>query len=190
MFPWEHLALGYLVYSLSARVLGFRPPDRAALFAVLLGSQFPDLVDKPASWLFNVFPSGVSVAHSVFVAVTLTLAVVVVAARYDRTDIGLAFGTGYLLHLPADAAYRTIVRGLPPDYRVFLWPVAPKHPEPPGGFLVNVEYYISNYPELFDTVNGVRFLGFEALLLGGALLLWIADGMPGIPQCDRRYDVA
>jgi len=189
MFPWEHFAVGYVLYSLSVRVFSLQPPDWAALLAVLFGSQFPDLVDKPASWLFNVFPSGVSVAHSVFVATTLTVVAIAVAKYHGRADVGFAFGTGYLLHLPADAAFRTIVHGLPPDPRVFLWPIAPKYPDPPGEFVVNIKHYISQYPELFTTAEGLRFLGFEVTLLSGAFVLWLLDGAPGIPRSAKRYYV-
>jgi len=190
MFPWEHFAVGYVAYSLSARVLGYRAPSLGVLLAVLFGSQFPDLVDKPASWLFGVFPTGVSVAHSVFVAVTLVAVVVAVTKRVGRANVGAAFGVGYLLHLPADAVHRTIVRGLQPDFRVFLWPIASKQPSPPEGFLASVEFYLSNYPALLASPNTLRFIGFEVALLGTALLLWISDGAPGIPRARTRCEPA
>jgi hypothetical protein len=187
MFPWEHLAVGYVFYSVGVRVLDARPPDWVAAAAVLLGSQFPDLVDKPASWLFDVFPTGVSVAHSVFVAVPVAVAVAVFARQLGRTDAGLAFGTSYLLHLPADALYGAILRGRPSEFSVFLWPVDSKETHAPGGFLVNVEHYLSRYPEFFTNADALRFLGFELLLLGLALALWVLDGTPGLPGPHPRH---
>jgi hypothetical protein len=102
MWPWEHLAVGYLLYSASVRLrTGSGPGDGPAL-ALALSTQFPDLVDKPLAWSLGVLPDGTTVAHSVFVAVP---AVVVVAAL-ERGRAGgryaPAIGIGYLSGLLAE----------------------------------------------------------------------------------------
>lgn len=188
MFPWDHLAAGYLAYSLGTRLLGRRPPTVGTVLAVALGSQFPDLVDKPAGWLLGVFPTGVSVAHSVFVAVPVAVAALWVTRTRDRPELGAAFGTGYLLHLPGDALMPVVLSGARPDYSVFLWPISPKATSPPGGFLVNVEYFLSRYPELLTTLD-LRLIGFEVALLGGALVFWVLDGTPGISGRNTQLPV-
>ena len=47
MWPWEHLAIGYLAYSLLGRLAWRRPPTVGTAITVAFGTQFPDLVDKP-----------------------------------------------------------------------------------------------------------------------------------------------
>lgn len=187
MWPWEHFAVGYLVYSLAVRLLRQRTPSGVEFAAVLFGSQFADLVDKPASWLFHVFPSGVSVAHSVFVAVPLTAGIALVCRRVGYSEVGAAFGVSYLLHLPSDALYGTVTRGAPPSYRVFLWPVAPKSTSVPGGFLTNVGYLFDGYRTLLLTdPQTAWFLVFEVVLVSATVLLWLADGTPGLAVVDDR----
>jgi hypothetical protein len=61
MWPWEHLAVGYLLYSVSC-VLWGRYPTRIGVAALAFGTQFPDLVDKPLGWWLGVLPSGQSFA--------------------------------------------------------------------------------------------------------------------------------
>ena len=58
MLPWGHLAVGYLAYSLAVRVRSGGPPAGLAVAALAVGTQFPDLIDKPlVSWV-SVLPSG------------------------------------------------------------------------------------------------------------------------------------
>jgi hypothetical protein len=185
MYPWEHFAIAYISCSVVIRMSDAGPVDRSEFFAILLGSQFPDLIDKPASWLFEVFPSGVSVAHSVFIAVPIAVFVLILTSRRENTTAGLAFIAGYLLHLPADALYPTILRGTAPQVAVFLWPIVPAAPNPPGGFLTNVQFYLLQYPEQLMTV-GAWVVLLELGLVGSAFALWLLDGTPGIAK--RRYN--
>lgn len=186
MWPWEHFSVSYIGYSLAVRGIRRRPPTAAEGYALLFGALFPDIIDKPASWLFNVFPSGVSVTHSVFIAVPLTLAILGITYWIGYADAGAGFSVGYLLHLPQDAVYGTITSGAAPSYRVFLWPVAPQQTSTYGGFLANVRYYFSSYRELLADPQAVWFAAFEFLLLSGAVLLWVIDGAPGWASVRRR----
>ena len=47
MWPWEHLAISYLAYSLLGRLAWRRPRPLREPPSVTFGTQFPDLVDKP-----------------------------------------------------------------------------------------------------------------------------------------------
>jgi hypothetical protein len=179
MWPWEHLSVSYIVYSMAVRGSRRRPPTATESYALLVGALFPDLVDKPAGWLFHVFPSGISVAHSVFIAVPLSLAILLICHNKGHTGAGTGFGVGYLLHLPQDAVYGTITSGSAPTYRVFLWPIAPQQTDTYGGFVANVQHYFSSYQTLLADPNAIWFVVFELLLLSMALLLWIIDGAPG-----------
>ena len=50
MWPWGHLGVAYLLYSLYSRGRFRRPPRPEPTLAVVFGSQFADLVDKPLAW--------------------------------------------------------------------------------------------------------------------------------------------
>ena len=43
MYPWGHLAVGYLCYSLGVRLCDQRPPAGVAMVPLTIGTQFPDL---------------------------------------------------------------------------------------------------------------------------------------------------
>ena len=99
MWPWGHAALGYL---LGRTTLDVDQIHGAPLFALLFGTQFPDLIDKPLAWTVPLLPSGRSLAHSL---ITLTIVVALawlVTRRYDRQIYSMAFGIGYLSHVLAD----------------------------------------------------------------------------------------
>ncbi|MFC6724741.1 metal-dependent hydrolase, partial [Halobium palmae] len=81
MWPWEHVAVGYIAYSLLSRTPVARRPGRRESVAVVLGALGPDLIDKPLSWGLGLFADGYSMGHSVFFAVPLALAAVVVGVR-------------------------------------------------------------------------------------------------------------
>jgi hypothetical protein len=184
MWPWEHLAVGYLVVALALRFGWHRSPDAWTAIAVAVGTQFPDLVDKPLAWQFDVLQSGTSVAHSVFVAVPLSIVVVAVAWRLDRTVVGAAFVVGYLLHLPADAAYG-VVYGNGLNFDNLLWPLVTGPGADYGSFVENFQYYLTKFSGVLDSPRGLAIVVFEVSLLGGAFLLWLLDGIPGVPRIGR-----
>ncbi|EMA45365.1 metal-dependent hydrolase [Halococcus saccharolyticus] len=186
MFPWEHLAVGYLCYSLFAHLRG-RTPNGPATLAVVVGTQFPDLVDKPLSWALNVLPAGVF-AHSLFVAIPLTALVLVGGWRIGRTEPAIAFTVGYLSHLPGDVL-PSIVLGGDASYWFLFWPAVARPgvdvsdpivgPGAGAGIVTNAWYYFQNYLGQLATPKGLLFVAVELLVLGSVLLLWLRDGRPG-----------
>lgn len=169
MWPWGHVAVAYLVYSAFVRRRYRQSPNSTPVFAVLLASQLPDLIDKPLSWSFGVLPGGRTLGHSVFFAALVLPLLLAVAVRYDRTETGEAFCLGYVLHLLSDLPPSFFGGGL--DEATYLfWPVLdqPDYAEPEsllGGFL---RYSMGSY-EWFQ-------LGLFAL----ALVVWYYDGRPGL----------
>jgi hypothetical protein len=186
MWPWEHLAVGYLAFSVWCRIAVHSGPDTTDVFAVALGTQFPDLVDKPLAWGFDVLASGTSLAHSLLVAVPVAVAAVLTARHYDRNSVGVAFALGYLLHLPADAVYGGLVGG---SFNVnfLLWPLVPLHPAPPTPFFARATELFVEFVALLHTPVGYRYLVIESALVGTALAAWLLDGRPGLPPFSRQH---
>ncbi|MFB6296977.1 MAG: metal-dependent hydrolase [Salinirussus sp.] len=135
MFPLGHAALAYLVYVAVAPVAGWRLPARSALPALALGSQLPDLIDKPLAFV-GVLDSGRSLGHSVFAAGILVAVAVWLGRRaLSHGGIGTwrrrlatagpgAFAVGYASHLAGDA-WLPLVTGAVSELRFLVWPLLP-----------------------------------------------------------------
>jgi hypothetical protein len=189
MFPWDHLAIGYVVYSIVVRLLGSRPSDEEWL-AIVVGSQFPDLVDKPLAWTLGVLPSGTSLAHSVLVATPVVAILLLVSAQYGRVRTGVAFGLAYLLHLPADILYGPLISGNLSgiDYGIILWPlVAQPFGGPSEGLFTTAAYYIGRYYVYLQSPEAIGYFLLEVAFLGAAFALWVADGKPGLEYVVPTY---
>lgn len=179
MWPWEHLALGYLAGSAAHRLATGRPPDTVALLAVALGTQLPDLIDKPLAWTFDVLPSGLSLGHSLFFAVPVALLSVVVSRRYGRVAVGVVFALAYGTHLLGDVAFTLVAGGeLATDF--LLWPLIPAGPERGIGLLSRVGRLAGAFGRFLTSPLGQLYLLFDALLLGSAGVIWYRDGRPGL----------
>lgn len=187
MWPWEHAAVGYLAFSVGVRAWGRRPPTRDETLVLLVGTQFPDLVDKPLAWALAVFPSGTSVAHSVFVATLVSLALWLAANRVGRSSLVVAFAVGYLLHLPCDALYATVTSGASPSFGAFVWPLGPQPAQQASasGLVETTLYYLERYRRFLSTPRAVWYLLAETLLIGSAVVLWAVDGFPGLRASGR-----
>ena len=120
MDPVTHAAVAYLLYVAYPAVTTHRLPARWALVPVAVGSQFPDLIDKPLAY-WGAIPYGRSLAHSVF-SLLAVCAVVWWATRSlsirlgDRVPESLwrvtpaAFAIGYAAHLLGDS-WQGLLRG-------------------------------------------------------------------------------
>lgn len=181
MWPWDHLAIGYLAYSLLARRCGWEPPTAGAAAFVLLGSQLPDLLDKPLGWALGVLPSGVSLGHSLLFAAPSCLAVYGWRRRRGLPEEGLAFGVGYLLHLPADAFY-PLVLGADDRAWLFLWPLTSGDVVAPENTTAHLVELAVEFLSVVRSARGAWIVLLEVSLLGLALALWYADGRPGLSR--------
>jgi len=178
MWPWEHLAVGYLGYSLAVRLAGRGVPRPWPVVALAVGTQFPDLVDKPLAWTLGVLPSGHSLAHSLFAALPLAALAVTVGVAVGKQRVGAAFAFGYLTHLPGDAFYPLLVGG-PPNYDFLFWPVvAVSSPETSVGFAAMVRTLFARYVERLASGEVSPYLAVELGLLASVVALWVADGLP------------
>lgn len=184
MWPWEHLAVGYIFFSLLIRAWRRRPPHHIDVLTVVFATQFPDLLDKPLSWMLHILPSGLSLAHSLLFALPISFIVLIVATWRNVPSIGAAFSTGYLSHLSADAIYPYLLgRELLP--RFLLWPLY-SYEANVDDALVQVIDLASSFVEFLGTPRGKTYLAFEGLLMLSFLLLWLLDGHPGFPDFRRH----
>ena len=169
MWPWGHLAVGYLSYTAFVHLWERRSPTDSAAIALAVGTQFPDLVDKPLAWTFGVIPNGRSLAHSLFTAVLVIAVLEVLLRRRGYGRVATGFAVGYLSHLFGDAIYPALSGDL---YLIgFLaWPV-----------VAPIEYstepsFVAHLQEL--TLDSQ--VATELALGGVVFLLWLADGAPGL----------
>jgi len=134
VLPLGHAAFAYLTYVAVAASTGRNLPARWALLPLAVGSQLPDLIDKPLAF-YGLLASGRAVGHSTFVAAVI-LAGVAWTARHRRGRLRFegwrrrlatvtpgAFAVGYATHLAGDALTSALAGRLW-DARFLLWPVA------------------------------------------------------------------
>ncbi|MFC4542242.1 metal-dependent hydrolase [Halosolutus amylolyticus] len=162
MLPPGHVAVGYLAYSALRRAIHGDVPPASAIPWLLLGTQLPDLIDKPLAWWFGVLPAGRSLAHSLLFAVPLLLLARRWFRRSDRPGAGEGLAVGYLSHLLVDAAPLLWSR---PELASFLvWPVLPAQVRPRPAIWP---------PQVLFSPTELAF----GLVIA---LVWIADGTPGL----------
>lgn len=191
MLPWGHAAVGYLLYSGWGRLRRDTPPRGIAVIALAIGTQFPDLVDKPLSWTFAVLPTGRSLAHSLLTLSVLAIGLVTFARWYDRksrtttgsvvaptsmtmrpSQIGTitvtAFLIGYGSHLLADVAAGIATGNATLAY--LLYPLFP----------VGASEHGYSFLEFFLSLTLTPLLAFEIVLTAIAIGVWLWDGRPGL----------
>ncbi|RLM54036.1 metal-dependent hydrolase [Halobellus sp. Atlit-31R] len=181
MWPWEHAAVGYLACSVFVHLFYRRSPSGREALLVVAASLVPDLIDKPLGWEFHVFSSGYGVAHSVFFAAPLAVGVVSLARRYERTSLGVAFGIGYVSHLPGDLLVSYLYTGDLQLARV-LWPLRSVETAYSEGFTGTLQEYLVEYLRAIAAgeLSAAALVGLGAL--GVCLLVWLLDGAPGVRE--------
>ena len=183
MWPWEHAAVGYLLYSLWTRVSEHEPPGDLPAVAVLFGTQLPDLIDKPLSWGLGVFQSGYAAGHSALLAAPIGIAIVTLAARVDRRAVGVALVVGYWSHIAGDIL-NPLRYGDAPSVGGVLWPVvvAPGYEQDLG--LGRGLMYFGDLFESLQTVDSVSLVAY-LLIPHAAMAVRVIDGLPGIGLLGR-----
>ncbi|PGF15183.1 metal-dependent hydrolase [Natrinema sp. CBA1119] len=177
MWPWEHLAFAYVLYSLTRNVLSRTAPSTQETIAVAVGSQFPDLLDKPLAWTFGVMETGYAVGHSIFAAPFIILVAYAVAARRGDRILAGAFAFAHLSHPVADLLNR-ILSGRAVDLRIVLWPIESPPPATQGGFIDHFARYFIQYVNAIVAGGLTLQVVFQSLLALAVLALWLFDGAP------------
>lgn len=168
MWPWGHLAFAYLLHSSVVHLWYRRRPAWPGVALVALGSQMPDLIDKPLAWTLNILPSGRSLGHSVLVGTLIIVAAVALCRRYDLR--GWPFALGYYSHLLGDSI-RPLIDGRFHDLAFLLWPLF--EVETGSGPSIGIVQYLLN-AQLEGTV--LVDLG----LASAVFVWWLLDGAPGV----------
>lgn len=185
MWPWEHLAVGYLCFSAYVHLRYRQSPGARATVVLAVATQLPDLVDKPLAWTFAVLPSGTSLAHSVLVAVPVVAAAWLVAARVGAPEMGAALATGWFSHLLGDVAFNAVA-GSGFSVGVLLWPVVPAVGGARVDFLTMVATLFADFTAFLATPRGRLYLAVDGLLFAAAAVIWFLDGRPGLPDVWSR----
>ncbi|ELZ98027.1 putative membrane-bound metal-dependent hydrolase [Haloferax mucosum ATCC BAA-1512] len=124
MWPWGHLVFGAVVYVVYRRIRELGIARVAVGVSLAIGTQFPDLVDKPLAWNLGLLPTGRSLAHSMLTFALV--AVVLYRATKDgpRSEEAVAFLAGYGTHIVGDVLPVVVAGDL--DEAVFVfWPLVP-----------------------------------------------------------------
>ncbi|WP_254766853.1 metal-dependent hydrolase [Salinilacihabitans rarus] len=170
MWPWGHLAVAYLCYRVYARRRYGRTPRALPAVALAVGSQAPDLLDKPLAWTAGVLPAGRTLAHSLLFAALALPVVYALARSAGRAEAGVAFVVGHLSHLLADVPPAAFA-GDPATAAYLVWPLLPAPEEVAvAGILDAILTYYAMGP--FEWLQ----LGLFAL----AVAAWVRDGAPGL----------
>jgi hypothetical protein len=181
MYPWGHLAVGYLGYTVGRRLGDGQPPDERPTLVLVCATQLPDLVDKTLQFGFGVY-DGRAVGHSLLVVAPVCLGLLLVARRRRRTALGVAFAVGVGTHLLGDS-WRALLSGsVRPDATYLLWPLLAPPTYPISGPEDHVERLLATldglgarpFPEVLAGV-----LGLKVALLVATGVVWVADGFPG-----------
>ncbi|WP_248516633.1 metal-dependent hydrolase [Salinarchaeum laminariae] len=180
MLPWEHAAVGYLAYSLYARVVHRQPPRGDAVLAVAFAALLPDLIDKPLAWGAGALPSGKSLAHSLLFAGPA----IVLAGLAAGRRIAVAFALSYLLHLGGDVLF-PVALGHAPAYRFLFYPLIELPAADTPGLFARAGEVIHTFYEFLQTSRGRIYVLFEGALLGTTVVLWLFDGRPGLATIRR-----
>lgn len=124
MWPWGHAVVAYGVFTLLSILYRRRPLRGAEAVAVVVGSQFPDLIDKPLGWTVALLPSGRSLGHSLITWVVLSAIILFVFSRLDRRHLAPPVIVGYLVGIVTDLS-PAVLDGDFSRVTFLLWPVLP-----------------------------------------------------------------
>ncbi|MFB6296424.1 MAG: metal-dependent hydrolase [Halobacteriales archaeon] len=183
MWPWGHLALGYIAYATYTRYRYDEHPAGLPAVAMALATQAPDLLDKPLAYTWAVLPAGRSLGHSLLVALPGCLALLLLArrARPAGARVGVAFVAGYLTHLLGDSLYPLLaveVRSL----SFLAWPLFSL----PEDEITSLAYYVDALLESTRSLEALpETFVFELLLFVLAAGLWVGHRMPPFPRLVR-----
>lgn len=180
MWPWGHLAVGYVCFVVLCRQTELEQ-SAPTLLLLAVGTQFPDLVDKPLAWTIGVLPSGRSLAHSLLV-IGLLLGILRRLVPDDDRALVTAFGIGAISHALSDLGPDVVIGLLQGNlnqlqWTTFLvWPLLPSPPYP----------HDDSFIQHFAAFALDPYVLFQVGLVGVAVGIWVGSGMPGYAAVRER----
>ncbi|WP_277552388.1 metal-dependent hydrolase [Halobaculum limi] len=171
MWPWGHAAVGYVVITVLWIGWRRRPLFGREVLAVIVGTQVPDLVDKPLTWIVPLLPSGRSLGHSAVIWAIVAVVVVLSVRNTEYDDLALLVLLGYFLGLLSDLP-TAVIRGDISEVSYLLWPLlpAPTFEIEPDLLIHLAEIELSDLVRLAVVCSG--------LLLGQQLLWFLWSKAP------------
>lgn len=182
MWPWGHLAFGYLLYAVYCAIMFRKAPREWPVVVLAVGTQFPDLVDKPLAYWFGVLPEGRTLTHSLVIFLPIGVAIVAIAWYYGQRESGTSFSIGWGSHIVGDSI-GSLMQGSYSQLSFLLWPLRPAPDYEAPNFLFHARQLLASLRELNGDVvmsPGENLFIFQLWLAVGVFLLWLAQGMPPI----------
>ncbi len=174
MWPWGHIAVAYLLYAGIVQLRG-QQERLFPLVAVIIGSQLPDLIDKPLAWTFSILPAGRSLMHSILTSLLVVTVAYWIGSRCQREDIAAGFGIGVVSHVLVDPSPSVVVGLLQGEWgqlqwvRYLLWPLLSPPPYPTD----------QSFLQVFLDFRLGFFEIFEFVLFAVAVIVWFRSGATG-----------
>ncbi|WP_226043124.1 metal-dependent hydrolase [Natrinema sp. DC36] len=172
MWPLGHAAIGYLLYRYSTQARLDDSPAVLPLCFLAVGTQFPDLVDKPLAWVLDIIHSGRGLTHSIVILGLIIIGFFLVARHHRRDEYAIAFGIGALAHALTDAT--EVLWDPNASAHSLLWPL----------FSVNFPTVLDH---LFNPISELYFVA-EFVLAGLAFVYWQRDGYPALEAIRDKFD--
>ena len=163
MRPIEHFIVALLPVLVGVLAVTRRLPSLQFTGVVFIGSQFPDLIDKPLALELGLIPTGRVFMHSLPTAIPVLLVVAWYGWRTKRSHLSAGFIFAHLSHILADN-YRVLTGpepSIPPD---LLWPLTQATPRPPLPYWAGAK-----------SINIHLWTLFSVTVLGGCLYIVIKD---------------
>lgn len=138
MWPSEHFVFAFLPFLVYTAVRYQRVPSGHSILLVVVGSQLPDLIDKPLAWTFAVIPSGRMLAHSIVISGPALVVGCLLALRVGWARYAVLFSFSYLSHLVGDF-YSILFVGR--EYYFFpnlFWPLLEANPDQTPSFTAHI----------------------------------------------------
>jgi len=177
MWPWGHLAVGYLCYATYTRYSYDERPAGVPAVVLAIATQLPDLIDKPLAYTRAVLPGGRAFAHSLLFAVPVCAVALWLARRTTGWRRASVAGViGYVTHLFGDSLWSllTVEFG---ELSFLLWPALPIPDYDTTSFGGHVDQFLDSAGSL-DLASPFVI---EWLLFGVAVGLWLSHRSPPLP---------